>query len=183
MNRIKAIKSGLCSLIQFARVCSTLAACVWGCSELPPTSSAVWRETGAQLTRLLIALLPELSFTQFCMSVAYYGGQACTALLSCHLRGSAFLAAGSCLESLNRAAPRLCLDPARLAPSMKSLADLARDLWCESRNVWLCKGSFPSEVLSPSSANWKSIAAEITGLFNLWRISLYQVRLGPCKEL
>lgn len=66
---------------------------------------------------------------------------------------------------------------------MKSLADLAGDLWREPLNAWPCKGSFHREVLSPSSVNWKAIAAEMTELFNLLYIFLYQVRLGPCKEM
>lgn len=134
------------------------------------------REGSAQPSRLLIVLSPELSFTQLSISVAYYRGLICTAPLSCHLQGSAFPMMGSCLGSLNHAAPCFCLVLLRGdTKSVKSLADLAGDLWCEPLNAWPCKDSFHREVLSPSSVNWKTIAAEMTELFNLLYVSLCQV--------
>lgn len=89
---------------------------------------------------------------------------------------------GSCLGSLNHAAPCFCLVLLRSdTKSVKSLADLAGDLWCEPLNAWPCKDSFHREVLSPSSVNWKTIAAEMTELFNLLYVSLYQERLGSLQ--
>lgn len=142
------------------------------------------RESAVQPSRLLIILFSELPSTQFRISVAYYGGLICTAPLSCHLQSSAFPAMGSCLGSLSHEAPWFCLVLlGGSTKSMKLFADLAGDLRSESLNTWACKDSFHREVLSPSSVNWKTVAAEMTGLFNLLYITLSQLQLGPCKEM
>lgn len=175
-------KLSLPFFLGFARVYGTL--CVIPSSELSAICLNPRRESGAQPSRLLIALSLDLSFTQFSVSVVYYRGLICTAPLSCHFQGCAFPTMGSCLGSLNHAAPWFCRVLLRGGTkSMKSLADLARDLKREPLNAWPCKDSFHREVLSPSSVNWKTVAAEMTWLFNLLYISLYQVRLGPHKEM
>lgn len=134
-------------------------------SPLCAISLSPRRESDSQPSRLLMVLSSELSFTQFSISVAYYRGLICTALLSYHLvtQGSAFPVMGSCLGSLNRAALWFCLVLLMGGTkSMKSLADLARDLWCEPLSTRPCKDSFHREVVSPSSVNWKIIVAEMT---------------------
>lgn len=142
------------------------------------------RESAAQPSRLLIILFPEFPCTQFGISVAYYGGLICTAPLSCHLQSSTFPTMGSCLGSLSHETPWFCLALLRGGTkSMKLFADLAGDLWSEPLNTWPCKDSFHREVLSPSSVNWKTITAEMTGLFNLLYITLSQVQLSPCKDM
>lgn len=65
---------------------------------------------------------------------------------------------------------------------MKLFAVLVGDLWSGPLNTWPCKDGFYRQLLSPTSVNWKTVTAEVTGLFNLLYIPLSKVQLSPCKD-